>query len=83
MTPTPAWNCDDADPNVDSFILRAIDAEVESLPPRKRAAVRQYYLNETLTGPKSTREELRRLCDEAEEEMVPRLRQRGVVLGDA
>lgn len=87
MPPTPAWECDDADPTVDSFILRAVDAEVESLPPMKRVAVRQCYLNEAHTAVQSTgkmsREEARRLCDEAEFEMVPRLRARGVVLGDA
>ena len=83
MPPTPAWGYDDTDPDVDHFILRAINAEVESLPPRKRAAVRQIYLNETLIYTRSTPDEIRRLCDEAETEMVPRLRVRGVVLGDS
>lgn len=76
---TPAWETDDSDPGVDSFILRAVDAEVESLPPNKRAAVRQYYLNEALT--KLSRTEIKALCAEAEIEMIPRLRTRGVVLG--
>jgi DNA-directed RNA polymerase specialized sigma24 family protein len=83
MPPTPAWDVDDADQNVDSFILRAIDAEIESLSPKKRAALRQYYLNEALSAGKSTREEASRLCSEAEVEMIPRLRARGVVLGDS
>ena len=83
MPPTPAWDVDDADPNVDSFILRAIDAEIESLPPNKRAALRKYYLNEALSQHRLPPEELRRLCAEAESEMIPRLRARGVVLGES
>ena len=75
---TPSWESED-DSGVDSFILRAVDAEVESLPPHKRAAVRQYYLNEALTS--MPRETLKALCDEAEAEMIPKLRIRGVVLG--
>lgn len=79
MHPTPSWDVDDADPGVDSFILRAIDAEVESLPANKRAAVRQFYLNEVVS--KLPPPAMRALCAEAEIEMIPRLRTRGVVLG--
>ena len=75
--PTPSWESED-DAGVDSFILRAVDAEVESLPPNKRAAVRQYYLNEAGRLPA---EMMRSLCAEAEAEMIPKLRIRGVVLG--
>ena len=87
IPPTPAWSCDDSDPDVDAFILRAINAEVESLPPTKRAAVRLTYLNETLPsvfrGARFDQVEARRLCAEAEVEMIPRLRVRGVVLGES
>ena len=87
MPPTPAWSYDDTDPEVDSFILRAINAEVESLPVAQRAAVRLMYLNEVLPSvfrsARLSQNELRRLCSEAEAEMIPRLRVRGVVLGGA
>ena len=87
MPPTPAWSYDDTDPEVDSFVLRAINAEIESLPVNKRAAVRQTYLNEILPSVfrsgHLSQEEVRRLCTEAEVEMIPRLRVRGVVLGGA
>ena len=74
---TPSLESED-DQGVDSFILRAVDAEVESLPSNKRAAVRQYYLNESGRLPA---EMMRTLCAEAEIEMIPKLRIRGVVLG--
>lgn len=77
--PTPSWDVDDGDPGVDTFILRAVDAEIESLPPNKRAAVRQFYLNESIA--RMPQDTMRALCTEAEIEMIPKLRSRGVVLG--
>lgn len=93
MVPTVAWDSTDnagaeADEIADEIgghILRAVDAEVESLPANKRAAVRLTYLNEALPAVfrscRMERDEVRRLCAEAEVEMVPKLRIRGVVLG--
>lgn len=84
MPPTPAWDSADMDQEVDEFVLRAIDAEVESLSARGRAAVRLVYLNEVLPVFRSCRmseEEAVKLTNEAELEMIPRLRVRGVVLG--
>lgn len=75
----------DSSEEADEWILKAIDAEVESLDAIKRAAVRMVYLREI--GPAVFRlnrismEEAARLCDLAELEMVPRLRAKGVVLG--
>ena len=87
MPPTPQWGSDDTDPEVDAYILRVINSEIENLPAEKRAALRFTYLNEGLPAVfrsgRLSREELRRLCDEAEVEMVPRLRVRGIVLGGA
>lgn len=85
MRPTVAPDGADQDQEVDGFILRTIDAQIESLPARKRAAVRLIYLNETLPAVfnscRMTMQEARRLTSEAELEMVPLLRVRGVVLG--
>lgn len=93
MRPVVAWDssadqhaqADEIADEVGGHILRAIDAEVESLPTLKRAALRLVYLNEVLPAVfhsgRMSREEVRRLCAEAEVEMVPRLRVRGVVLG--
>lgn len=85
MTPTVAWDGSDVDEEVDDFILRAIDAQVESLAPRARAAVRLVYLNEVLpavfSSNRMSMEEAVRLTNEAEVEMIPLLRARGVVLG--
>ena len=87
MPPTPAWEAQDDDHQVDAYILRAISAEVESLPALKRAAVRLVYMNEVLPAVfrsgRMKRDEVFRLCDEAELEMIPKLRVRGVVLGSA
>lgn len=70
---------------VDEWIIKAIDTEVENLPVLKRAAVRLIYLREV--GPAMFRsgrmsiEEASRLCDLAERDMVPKLRDKGIVLG--
>lgn len=70
---------------VDSIIMRCVDAAVESLEPSKRAALRIVYLNEI--GPavfrsgRMERGEVRRLCDEAERDLIPMLRRKGVVFG--
>lgn len=73
------------DDDINAIVMRAIDAEVESLPAAKRAAVRLVYLNEEVAAVfrsnRMSMQEARRLCAEAELEMVPRLRVRGVVLG--
>ena len=85
MRGTPAWSSEDSDPEIDAEIMRKINAEVESLSTLKRAAVRLVYLNEVIAAVfnshRMTNQEARRLCDQAEIEMVPRLRVRGVVLG--
>jgi hypothetical protein len=93
MRPVVSWDsvdnpnntADDTYEQVSSFILGAIDAVVDGLPTLKRAAVRLTYLRETdYAVYKSNRmdeKECRRLCDEAELEMIPLLRAKGVVLG--
>ena len=85
MKPAVAWDGSDQEQEVDGFILRAIDAEIENLNARARAAVRLFYLNETLPAVFSSKrmspEEARRLTAEAEVEMIPKLRVKGVVLG--
>lgn len=85
MLPSVSSGWDDHDQEVETHILRAVDAEVESLPGLKRAAVRLVYLNECLPAVfrsgRMTTAESRRLTNEAEVEMIPRLRVRGVVLG--
>lgn len=85
MRPVVAWDGSDEDLEVDAFILRAVDAEVEALAPKPRAAIRLVYLNEVLPevfrSNRFTKEEARRLADFAEAEMIPGLRARGVVLG--
>lgn len=86
MLPSVSWD-DEIYEEVDASILRKVDAEVESLPPDQRAAVRLVYLNEVLPAVfrscRMTTETARRLCRQAELEMIPRLRARGVVLGRA
>jgi hypothetical protein len=90
--PIACGNIDDAleepyryEEDIEDSILRAVDAEVESLPNMKRVAVRLIYLREQ--GPAVYRsgrmsvEEAYRICNQAELEMIPRLRVRGVVLG--
>lgn len=71
--------------DITAIVMRSIDAEVESLESDKRAAVRMVYLNEVMPAVwRSARwpqEKVYRLCDQAELEMIPRLRLRGVVLG--
>lgn len=73
---------------VDGEILHILDAEIESLPAMKRAAIRLTYLREepgmaVFRSGRMTVLEAKRLCAEAEVEMIPRLRVRGVVLGGA
>lgn len=85
MRPSVAWDGSDTEQEVDQWILRAVDTEVEGLPSRQRAAVRLVYLNETgpevFSSSRMTPGEAHRLTAEAEVEMIPRLRIRGVVLG--
>jgi hypothetical protein len=70
---------------IEDSILRAVDAEVESLPNIKRIAVRLIYLREqgsaVYRSGRLSLEEAYHLCNQAELEMVPRLRVRGVLLG--
>jgi hypothetical protein len=70
---------------IEDSILRAVDAEVESLPTIKRCAVRLIYLREqgsaVYRSGRMSVEEAVRICNQAEVEMIPRLRIRGVVLG--
>ena len=85
MKPTVAWDGSDAEQEVDQWILRAVDTEIEGLPVKQRASVRLVYLNEIMPAVfrslRITEGEARRLTAEAEVEMIPRLRIRGVVLG--
>jgi len=72
--------------DVDENILKSLDACVESLTPMKKAAVRLIYLRETYSVYHSGRmsdERAASLCDEAERELIPMLRAKGVVLGGA
>jgi hypothetical protein len=85
MKPTVAWDGSDSEIEVDQWILRALDAEIEDLDARKRASIRLVYLNEiapaVFRSLRVTEQEARRLTSEAEIEMIPKLRVRGVVLG--
>lgn len=76
---------EDIDEQVDNHVMHALDREIENLPADKRAAVKLVYLNEILPAVfrslRWQRETVNRLCSEAEVEMIPRLRVRGVVLG--
>ena len=73
------------DEEIEDSILRAVDAEVDSLPTIKRVAVRLIYLREqgsaVYRSGRMSVEEAVRICNQAELEMIPRLRIRGVVLG--
>ena len=64
--------------DIEDWILRAIDAEVESLPEQQKKAIRQVYLREWHNF---KQERATMLCDRAEADMVSRLRAKGVVLG--
>lgn len=70
---------------VDDYILRTVDAVVESLQPLNRAAVRMVYLREigpaVLRTGRMSMAEASLLCDAAETQMVPALRAKGIVLG--
>lgn len=85
MPPTPAWDGSDMDEEVAGWIMRAVDASVESLHPRQRAAVRLIYLNEVLPAVfrsvRMTQQEAKRLTVEAEYELIHKLKARDVVLG--
>lgn len=85
MPPTPAWEASDMDEEVEGWIMRAVDASVEDLEPVKRASVRLVYLNEILPAVfrsnRISESEARRLTYDAEVELIPKLRLRGVVVG--
>jgi hypothetical protein len=85
MRPSVAWDGTDQEAETDQWILRAVDAEIESLGSLKRAAVRLVYLREVMPAAfrsgRLSMEEAVRLCNEAEVEMIPGLRKRNVVLG--
>lgn len=93
MVPVVAWDssvdqraeADQAEAQVEDFILRAVDTEVEGLPTMKRAAVRLIYLREmapaVFRSGRMTLEEAAMLCNAAEIEMIPRLRVKGVMIG--
>lgn len=85
MPATPAWGTEDSDPEVDGEIMRHINSVVEGLSNVKNAAVRLIYLRETMAAVfQSTRMpiwQVKTICQEAEVEMVPKLRARGVILG--
>lgn len=85
MPPTPAWESSDMDEEVEGWIMRAVEASVEDLEPRKRASVRLVYLNEVLPAVfhsnRITDQEAKRLTALAEVELVGKFRERGVVVG--
>jgi len=97
MRPVVAWgNSDDGGEfhdlteRVDQHVLRVIDTEVENMrhvKPNWYHALRVVWLRED--GPavwRSNRlsmEDVARLADAAEIELIPRLRAKGVVLGGA
>jgi aconitase B len=71
---------------IEDSILRAIDAEVDNLNNLKRAAVRLIYLREepgkaVFRSGRMSVEHAYMLCNQAEIEMIPKLRAKGVVLG--
>jgi hypothetical protein len=82
----PAWDSDEdqqaeateRDSEISDYILHRVDQCVERLPKRKRLSVRCVYLREHCDIPVK---EARRLCDEAEADLVPMLRARNVLVG--
>jgi hypothetical protein len=91
--PVGCGNVDDAleepyryEDEIEDSILRAIDSEVDNLTNLKRAAVRLIYLREepgkaVFRSGRFSIEEAYVLCNQAELEMIPKLRAKGVVLG--
>ena len=93
MRPVVAWSssedqsaeADEAYDDIAVFIFDAIDAEVDRLQSLKRAALKLIYLREVdyavYHHNRMSMQEAKRLAGEAELELVPKLRVRGVVLG--
>ena len=87
MLPTiDGWSDhEDINESIEGHVMRAIDSEVEKLPILHKAALRLTYLNETLPAVfrsnRLSREDAKRLCQIAEQDLIPKLRLRGVVLG--
>lgn len=93
MRPVVAWSSsedelaesDEAFDKVAGFVFDAIDAEVDRLPAMKRAALKLVYLREVdyavYRHNRMTMTEAYRHTRDAEVELVPKLRARGVVLG--
>ena len=79
------WSHDeDVDDSINAHVLREIDREIERLPALQRAAVKNFYLNETMPAVfrlnRLSRSQVIELCGQAEQEMVPKLIARGVLL---
>lgn len=86
MTPVGAWSseddqqaeADEADQEVSEYVLHRVDRCVERLPGRKRACVRHVYLREHIDLPAK---DVRRICSEAENDLVPMLLSENVLVG--
>lgn len=86
MIPAAAWDSDDdmqaeateIDEQVGEYILHRVEQSVEALPKRKRQCVRFVYLREHCEIPVR---DCRRLCAEAERDLIPMLRSRNILVG--
>ena len=82
----PAWDSDEdqtaeateRDAEIGEYILHRVDQCVDSLPKRKRVCVRHVYLREACDVPVR---DARRICQEAEHDLVPMLRHSNVLVG--
>lgn len=87
MKPTVSgWShIEDIDESLDTWIMKKLDAEIQNLSAEQRAALRLSYLNEILPAvfrsARWDRRTFNKLVAEAELELIPRLRAKGVVLG--
>ena len=86
MLPVVSWDSeedqraelDQVDEEVDEQILHKVDQAIELLPVPKRMAVKAVYLRECCLMPIKA---ARRLCNEAEVDLIAMLRRKNVLLG--
>ena len=86
MAPAPAWDSEEDQTaefdarlaEIGDYVLHRIDQCVDSLPRMQRSCVRFVYLRESCTLSST---EARRICGEAEKQLVPMLRAKNVLVG--
>lgn len=73
--------------DVEEHTLRVLDACIQSLPKLQEVALRMIYLREigpeVLKSGRMSLEDAGRLCDAAENALIPMLRAKGIVLANA